>query len=190
MSELSKVEKATAGEVCGLYEPDEEASALLDEALAPGDYLLRLMEGELFRSAAQFLAYALPKREAVWWACLCAREALPEEAAAAVQETLEAAEAWVLKPNEDNRRAAWAKAEAAGMDSPSAWAAAGAFWSGGSLAPPDNPAVIPPAENLTGAAVSGSILLAAVAGDALEIDDKLKAFLKRGLDIAKGGSGR
>jgi hypothetical protein len=38
--------------------------------------------------------------------------------------------------------------------------------------------------------LSGSILLAAVAGDALEIDDKLKAFLKRGLDIANGGSGR
>ena len=40
------------------------------------------------------------------------------------------------------------------------------------------------------ATLSGSILLAAVAGDALEIDDKLKAFLKRGLDIANGGSGR
>jgi len=40
------------------------------------------------------------------------------------------------------------------------------------------------------ATLSGSILLAAVAGDALEIDDKLKAFLKRGLDIANGGSVR
>ena len=190
MSEFKKLERATAEEVCQLYEPDAAAKEQLVAGIAPGEHLMRLVEGGLLRDAAQFLAYALPKREAVWWACLCARDYLPDDAEEATGAVLEAAEAWVMKPNEENRRAAWAKADEAEMKSAAAWAATGAFWSGESISPADSPAIVPPAENLTGVAVSGAVLLAAVSGEPQEIDERLKAFLKRGIDIAKGGTGR
>lgn len=190
MEEWKKLDKATAAEICSLYEPNEEAKALLNDAASPAVYFQALRDAVLLRDAASFIAYALPKREAVWWACLCAREALADDAEAAEQETLAATEAWVLKPNDENRRAAWALAEDSGMETPASWAAMGAFSSGESIGPVESPAAVPPAENLTGTAVSAAVLFAALAGDASQIDSKLEGYLKRGIDIAKGGSGR
>ena len=33
------------------------------------------MDAHEYTDAVRFLAHALPKREAVWWACLCVRKA-------------------------------------------------------------------------------------------------------------------
>src|SRR5690606_25846941 len=119
--------------------------------------------------AIAFLARALPKREAVWWACMCARVTAPPAEEAASPEgdvagpaaagrgparALAAAEAWVYKPSEENRRECEAAAHAAQFDSPESWAAIAAFWSGGSVAPPGGP-VVPPGEDLAPRAVAG-----------------------------------
>ena len=93
--------------------------------------------------ALRFLAAALPKREAVWWACVCARQGygavVPSPAGAALQ----AAERWVADPSDANRRAAHPAAEAAGVGTPAGAAAIGVFLSGGSLAPVNLPACRP-----------------------------------------------
>jgi hypothetical protein len=83
--------------------------------------------------------------------------ALPAPQAAAVQ----AAERWVADPSEANRRAAQAASEAAGLGTPAGCAAMAAFWSGGSLAPPEAP-VVPPGEILTAHGSAGPVMLAAV----------------------------
>jgi len=189
MSELTKIQANTAAEVCVKYEQAAEIMPLLSEGMSPEDFLDKLVEEDRLKEASRFLAQALPKREAVWWACLCAREALPDGGDETVENLLQLAETWVRKPNDENRRLAMAAAEAAGFDGPASWAAVAAFWSGDSLAPPDLPAVAP-SDELTGTAVAAATMLAAYAGDPGTAPDRFRRFLKNGMDVAQGGSGR
>ena len=116
--------------------------------MTPRQYLDLLVERQLHADAVQFLAHALPKREAVWWACLCARPVLGPEPPPAAAAALEAARAWVIDPRDEKRRATFPAAEAAEIGTPAGCAAAAAYFSGGSLAPANLPAVAP-AEHLT-----------------------------------------
>jgi hypothetical protein len=125
----------------------------------------------------------------VWWACLAARATARPNAPASAEAALAAAEAWVYKPTEENRRAAMALAEAAEFNGPASWAAVGAFWSAGSMAPPEAP-VVPPGETLTAAAVTGAVILAAVQQEPEKAEQRYREFLEQGVDIAMGGSGR
>src|SRR5438477_10479612 len=103
---LKKIPAPTAAEVCKLFKLSAAGQRMLDPAATPGDFLDALAKAGHFTDAVRFLAHALPKREAVWWACLAARETMLEDAAPEVQDALKAAEAWVFKPVEENRRAA------------------------------------------------------------------------------------
>ena len=126
----------------------EEARGLLADGMTSRQYLDLLVERQLHADAVQFLAHALPKREAVWWACLCAAEVLGPEPPPAAAAALEAARAWVIDPRDEKRRATFPAAEAAGLGTPAGCAAAAAYFSGGSLAPANLP-VVAPAEHLT-----------------------------------------
>jgi hypothetical protein len=191
MSEYAfkKVAADRASAVCQDIEVDEAARALLAPELAPAAYLRLLIDAAHYVDAVRFLARALPKREATWWACLCARSALGESPAPEVMKALELAEQWVLKPTEEHRRLTYPAAQAAQFGHPASWAAMAAFWSGGSMAPPDVPAV-PPADNLTAKAVAGAVMLAAVQTEPEKAEAKYRRFLEQGIDIACGGSGR
>lgn len=179
----------TLGDIRAELKLTPAGSAMLTPEATIAGLLAGFVEQGFHSDALRLLARALPKREAVWWACLCARDTLPADAPSAVVEALAAAEAWVYNPVEDNRRAAMARAEAAGFETPSSWAAVAAFWSGGSLSPPSNP-VVPPGEGLTAAAVSGALLLAAVQPGPQHADTNYRRFIEYGVDIAKGGNGR
>jgi hypothetical protein len=187
-SRLSKITPSTL-EICSRFPLTDEARAILQPDLSAEAFVDRLCTAGLWIDAVRFLAHGLPKREAVWWGCLAARAALSEAPHAAACGAVEPAEAWVYRPNEDHRRAAMAAATAAGNDSPAGWAARSAFWSGGSLAPPEAP-VVPPAEMLTGAAVAGAVCLAAVQREPEHAAGKYRVFIAQGLDIAGGGTGR
>jgi hypothetical protein len=148
-----------------------------------------LIAGGFRAEAARCYAHALPRREAVWWACMCARHTAPADLAEADREAGRAAELWVRKQNEESRRAAMARAEATGFGSPEAWAAAGAFWSGSNMAPDGVPPVAP-APHLPGVAVAGAVALADARGDAAGRPARLERFLAAAADIAAGGVGR
>jgi len=111
--------------------------------------------------ATRVFAHALPKREAVWWACMCAAHTAPAQSAEGDLKARELSETWVRQQSDDTRRAAMEEAKRTGFQSPEAWAAVAAFWSGDSLAPPNVPPVPPPA-HLTGVAVAGAVALASV----------------------------
>ena len=188
-SGLKKIVNANAAEICRLYQPSEQALQHLDADVGSETYLGRLLEDGLFADAAAFLAQALPNREATWWACLCVRATLEEQPADRVLEALNSAERWVYKPTEEHRRAAMGAAEASGFDNPAAWAGVAAFWSEGSMAPPDAPAV-PAGPELNGRAVIGAVMLAAVRQQPELAEQHYARFLEQGLDVARGGSGR
>jgi hypothetical protein len=184
-TELSKRSADTTAEICAGFELGDEAKQLLAERrlhleAEPGAFLDELLALELHVDAVRFLAYALPKREAVWWACQCVRSVATDDDELA---GLQAAEAWVRDPSEQNRRAAMEAAESLEFGSPDAWAAVGAFWTEGSLAPPDAP-VLPPGDELTGHAVAGSVLLAAVQSEPEKAPEKQRGFVALGVDVA------
>lgn len=183
-----KLSAAVVGTVLERAGLGPEAAAAAAAAADAATALARIVETGMMVDATRFMAHALPKREAVWWACMCARATAPD-APPPDAEAVTAAEAWVRKPEEDLRRAAMARAEATGFQSPEAWAAVGAFWSGGSMAPPGQP-VVPPADHLTGVAVASAVLLAAVRRAPEKAEGTLRRFIDSGLDIAAGGSGR
>ncbi|MDB5316981.1 MAG: hypothetical protein JWO26_1547 [Rhodospirillales bacterium] len=168
-------------------EPEsEEALAGAQDALQG---IEQLIEAGKLVEAARLVAHALPKREAVWWACMCAR-AIPDPALKPEDmASLAAAEAWVRRPEERARRAAAEIAEKTSFKSAEAWAAMGAFWSGGSLAP-EGMADVPPGEHLTGVAVAGAIVLASVRVSVERQDERLRKFIDAARSIAAGGSGR
>ena len=92
--------------LCERAKLGEGAKALLKDEHTPRQFLELLIGKELFLDAIRFLAFALPKREAVGWGCLCVRYSLGTEEAAKISETQVAVERWVSNPDEGNRRAA------------------------------------------------------------------------------------
>jgi len=77
---LARVAARTAAEVCDRYPAEEAARPLLSEDLTPREYVGLLLAGRHYPEAVRFLAHALPKREAVWWACRCVRLVLGADA--------------------------------------------------------------------------------------------------------------
>ena len=165
------------------------AAVVLGDCKHVPDALTRLESNGFLLEAAKFVAHALPKREAVWWACMCAAYTAPTDLPELDRTARELAENWVRQPTDKVRREAWAKAEASNFDSPEAWAAVAAFWSGDSMAPEGQTAV-PPPPHLCGTAVAGAIMLSSVRGDPAHNSHRLKRFLESGRNIAAGGPGR
>jgi hypothetical protein len=180
--ELPRIGARTAHEVCERFDIGDDARKLLKPEATPLQYL-ELLQGKKFHAAAiQFLAHALGKREAVFWACVCARDSGMAPDAAA----LRAAETWVADPSEKNRRAAQSAALADGAHTAAGCAAMAAFVSGGSLGPPEAPPA-PPAEYLTSSNVAGAVFFAAVAkGSGERMSEHLSQFLENGLEVAEG----
>jgi hypothetical protein len=175
-------------ELLARVEIDPPSRALVDRLATVPEAIAVLEQHGHWIAAIRLLGQALPAREAVWWACVCARHAPDPAATPADLAALQAADAWVRRPSEEHRRGAMAAAEAAGARSAEAWAAIGAFWSGGSMAPPDV-AAVPPPPQLCGVAVASAVLLAAVRHEPDKAAQRYAAFMASGRDIADGGGG-
>jgi hypothetical protein len=151
---------------------------------------LALLEAKGFLvEATRVLAHALPKREAVWWACMCAAHTAPADLPAPDRLARDAAEQWVRQPNDKNRRAAAQRADATTFETPDALCAYAVFWTGDTIGPEDQPPV-PPTPHMTGKMVAAAVYLAAVRPDVQREVARLKRFLESGRSIAAGGSGR
>jgi hypothetical protein len=159
-----------------------DARARLDAALNVRRYVDRLLSDGLEADAIDVLVHVLPKRYAIAWGLECLQQAgLGDPAADPVDRSaMAAAQRWLSDPTDENRRAAADIADRLRYETPGAWLAAAAGWSGGSLLPPAQPEV-KPETSLTGDAVSASLKLAAAATPA-EYPSRLQAFVRRALD--------
>ncbi len=173
----------TAADYCRHLELSEEAQPLLTDQQAPAEFLDLLTQREFFPDAVRFLAFWLPKPAAVEWGCRAVQGVLGEQLSPQENDALQLAGKWANEPSEENRRAAGAAAEAADFSGPPSWVALGAFWSGGSLAPPDLPEV-PPGEGLTAQAITGALMMAAPHGDPSKATDRYRGFLAAGKELA------
>jgi hypothetical protein len=175
-----------ARDICKRYQHKAKVNELLDDKQTAEEFFSLLVSKGLYPEAVQFWANALPKREAVWWACQCVREGHGDEVPARAAAALAAAEKWVTEPTETHRRATEAAArDAGGMNTAAGFAAQAAFWSGGSLAAPGQP-VVAPDDTLTAVAVLGAVIHSALLMGALTFEENVGALLYVGFQVAMG----
>lgn len=151
---------------------------------AVSDFAMRLAASQDDNSSLKFLSAALPKRPAVWWLTLCIRS-VEERLVDPALELLSVVEAWVKDPNETNRRRAMEIAQKMEFSNGIAWAGVAAFWSHGSMGPPEAP-FVPPAPNLYMKAVFGSAALTAVQHVPEKAPERRRQFTDLAVRIANG----
>jgi hypothetical protein len=201
---LIKLKQVSAAELVAQVRIGDPARAVLrtQPDMSATLYFQLLCRINLLIDAIKFLAIALPAREAVWWACICVRQTLPADAAAPLKAAVQAAEAWVYRPDEERRKEALGAAKAA--DRSSAGAAAQAAAATGGTKPPQaqpQPAAAPEAKEAppeedasiparVATNVAAAVILAALQYEPQRAEERYNQFLTAGIDIANGGNGR
>ena len=184
-AKLTHIEAKTAAEVTARYELEEPAEAALTDKQTPAEFLTALTDRQLFVDACRFLAQALPKREAVYWAWLCSVDAPKGKKPALADTALQTTEMWVLKPSQDLCRAAKEASDAVGLKVPAGLAALAVFFSRESMSPPDL-APVPPPPHLTGVTASNAVILSVLLADPKLAADNYRKVLDLGLEVAEG----
>jgi len=158
---LTKIQAPTAAELAPKFKPKPDAQALLKPEQTPAEYLQALEENKQSGDAVNMLAHGMPERESVWWACQSSQQ-VSGKLNTADSAALASAENWVKNPTPQNQAAAAAAASKTDYSGPGGWAAQAAAWSKtpGAPEPPAAPGTPAPV-GLAGAAVAGSVLLAA-----------------------------
>jgi hypothetical protein len=170
---------------CAYLEFGEDVNKMAASAKSPDALIDELAAQGKVQDALRLRAHLLPKRQAVWWACLCVRHELDAPLPAPQVAALEAAEDWVREPDDEHRRLAEKRAEAAKFSGIGATLALSAFWSDGSIAPEGNSDVMAD-ERLTSQGVAATLISAAYHGDPTKSDDRIKSFLAKGKEMAHG----
>ena len=181
----NRVKWTEAGQIAERLEWKEPLGA--DATTPPEAYFATLRQAGRLNDAVFFLGQALPRFETVAWAARAVRDLrvtpLPPGPDA---EALKATLLWVQDPSENRRRTAFDAAGKAPDTSAERLAAFAAFFSGGSIAPPDCPAVQAPPD------AAGRFAAVAVVVAAIHSGDEAGA-LTRALDagalIAQQGLG-
>jgi hypothetical protein len=164
-------------------ELDEAAVGHLRDDMAPRDAVQALLDAGDAGSALKLLARLLPKRYVVAWLCQLARD---QQLSVEGRAGASLAEKWARDPSEANRRAAFEFASAGEYKSLGTWLAASAGWAGGSLAPANQEAVVPPPEHLTAcAAVAAVNMLAGLAAE--QFAQRRTEFIQRAMDLLGQG---
>ncbi|MEM9198637.1 MAG: hypothetical protein AAGD12_12405 [Pseudomonadota bacterium] len=128
----------------------------------------------------RLLARSLPKREAVWWACLAGRDLQPE---GTQWQTLQVAEAWVFKPGHEARQRCFDVVNDSDPDEESDLCARAAYFA----EPEEEEVWVQPGFTPMMAELMNIKSMLAVPPEAAEL--WARHLIDRGLDIARGGNG-
>jgi hypothetical protein len=175
----------TLAATCAYLEFGDDVGKLAASLKTPDALIEELARQGKVHDALRLRAHLLPKRQAVWWGCLCVREDVDAPLPAPQVAALEAAEDWVREPDEDHRRIAEKRSEEAKFSGVGATLALSAFWSEGSIAPEGNQDVDAD-ERLTSQGVAAALISAAYHGDPSKAGRRTDAFLAKGKDMAHG----
>jgi GNAT superfamily N-acetyltransferase len=175
----------TLAATCAYLGFSEDVNELAATAKTPDALIDELAKQGKVQDALRLRAHLLPKRQAVWWGCLCVRQDVESPFPAPQVAALEAAEDWVREPDEDHRRVAEKRSEEAKYSGVGATLALSAFWSEGSIAPDGIDDVVAD-ERLTSQGVAAALISAAYHGDPSKATKRTEAFLAKGKDMANG----
>lgn len=180
---MSRVRFATAS---ALLEAFPEVSRKISVPLTdqkPLDFLRGLLSQGKMEDAVTFCAYLLPRREAVWWGCGCAR-LLQGDIAKDRAAGLLAAEAWVYKPDDDNRQEAMRIGTEGDSNNPLVWLALAAGWAGGFSNPKRQ---VPVPAYMTARAVRVAVLGSSTNLPKAERTARLRTCIEDGIKLAETG---
>ncbi len=148
-------------------------------------FVQQLAAAENFDQALTFCAHLLPRREAVWWACKNVRRMLADRLQNR-NTCLLAAEAWVEKPDEEERQAALQAGNIGDSEDPLTWLARGAGWAGGLLvAHPKRSVPVP--HHMTARACRIALMLGSARVDPKERPALLRASIAEAVKLAETG---
>ena len=182
---LVKIEAGTAAEICARFLSSTEARALLSDGMGPGPFIEALMANKQYIAGIDFLAHALPPREAVWWGCLCFQHACGHAMSAPDKGAATAAVQWVLQASDNTRSAAKLQGESAGPASVAGALAMAAYQTGPGFASSGGPPISPPPFG-TAKSVANAVKLACTKSDPARIIETQKSFLELGIGVASG----
>jgi hypothetical protein len=182
---LVNVTAATASEICARLYLDKAALGLLSPAMGPREFVDALVENKQYLAAIDFIAHALPSREAIWWGCLSLQRTCGDKLEPWERRAFRITVQWVLQPDEANRAAAKQPAEVLGPASAAGSLAAAASQTGGSVGPPQGPP-IPPSPFAPARAVAIAIKMASTKCDPKEIQGTQRSLIGLGMAIAEG----
>jgi len=188
-SKWKKIIAEHARDVVDASDITDPSAALLTEDITPGEFIQALVKARLWLDAARVLAYALPRREALWWACLCAEGMEAVRSEKSEQFSLAAAEKWVYEPSDKHRADAYISAQKCKGSSGGLMCALAAAMSEESL-PFEGDQVIEFDATAFPGLVFAVIVLAADEGEENLMDQRLQQYLAIGEDIARGGRGK
>jgi hypothetical protein len=155
-------------------------------ASAPVSAVLEeLAEKEALFDMLHLMAVALPGREAVWWACLAARDLVPQ---GQTTPSLSAAEAWVFKPDDANRAAAQRAMDGAELDDETVYCALAAVYADGRMGTGELASQPAPPAAVPAAVLTMNIKAMDWVGNGTIAHGWV--LLARALDIARGGNGQ
>lgn len=183
--------KVTADRARSIVGPgmlEEDSVKLLDENIGPEAFIQALGKAEQWPDAVKVMSRALPARESVWWACVCARQSAALAESEVERTAVEAAEAWVYEPTEKNRELAFEVVknnDAKGVGSLCALAAA--FSAGNAPLGEGQHLDLDP--TVFAQLVDGVVMVSATERMGEEIKECLQTFLLSGENIAQGGDG-
>jgi hypothetical protein len=174
-----------AAEVSQKFFLGDAAARLLTPELTAAEFLNQLIQQQQYVDAVRFLAYALPRKDAIRWASLCARASAGANPSEKISAALDVVEKWLANQTDENRRAAWKAAQDADFKTPAGNAALAVYFNDGSLAPPDMP-VLPPEDSLTPNSVAAAVFLSAVSDEPAKAPEKYPILLAEGLKLVSG----
>jgi hypothetical protein len=165
-----KIKATTAAEVCAQFDLPRKARALLRPGITPPEFMNALLAHQEFIAGIDFLAHALPVREAVWWGCLCMQHACGDNLTSVDRAAAIAAVRWVDEPTEESRAAATAPADAADPASPA-----------GTLARAASQAAGDPCGS-----IANAVHLASVKSGGAAMNGRQRSYVELGIAIANG----
>lgn len=184
-----KVTAKTAREIVGPAVLEPGSAELLDAEISPESFIRALVEGEKYSDAVKVMTRALPPREAVWWACVCARKTAVLSEDTLETQAIEAAEAWVYDPSEKNRERAFNVVKDSDSRGAGTMCALAAAFSAGN-APLGQGQHLDLDPGVFSQVVGGVVMVSATEKKGEEIKDRLRLYLLSGEDIAQGGNGQ
>lgn len=146
--------------------------------------LAELAEKQALFDMLYLMSVALPGREAVWWACLAARDLVPE---GRTTPSLAAAEAWVFRPDDSSRASAQQAMDGADTDDETVYCALAAVYADGRMGMGDLASQPAPPAAVPAAVLTMNLKALDAVGDGMI--DHGWLLLARALDIARGGNG-
>lgn len=179
-----KPKEPSALEIAETLQMSDDVKEVATSVKTGPELVARLAAKGQFAKAVRVQAHLLPKRHAVWWGIICV-EPLIEKLVPPELTAYQAARTWVEEPTETHRRRCEAAAGRTKYEEPGSWLSMAAFWSGDSLTPADMPAVEPD-QKLTGQAVTSSLMIASVFGEATQGKQRYQEFLAKAPKVASG----